>query len=243
MNAQSKMTAVFKAVVAKEVERLGKEADAYKAVAAASGLGYDYVYQIYKDKPAHKPKQPSVEAISGLARRYSDDDEFSEIFAGLPGYIARLETESKSDFLPGFEKLSIPLLAQAGSMGPGTDLMHEEVVVGRLTVSPQWVARVVKPTKADNLRFIHGYGDSMEPTFADGDILLVDLGLHDPKVDGVYVLEANDRIYIKRVRQRLDGQYEISSDNPTVKTVDVLNGEHQVKVHGKVVWAWNGKKM
>lgn len=149
----------------------------------------------------------------------------------------------ETPYLPGFEQLAIPVLAQAGSMGSGTDLMHDEVVVGRLTVSPQWVARVVKPTKADNLRFIHGYGDSMEPTFADGDILLVDLGLHDPKVDGVYVLEANDRIYIKRVRQRLDGQYEISSDNPTVKTVDVLNGDHQVKVHGKVVWAWNGKKM
>lgn len=146
-------------------------------------------------------------------------------------------------FLPGFEALSIPLLANSGSMGLGNDDLHDEVVIGRLTVSPDWARRVVKPTKLEHLRFIHGYGDSMEPTFADGDVLLVDLGVRDPKIDGVYVLEANDRIYIKRVRERMDGSMEISSDNPTVKTVDVLDGSTQVTVHGRVVWRWNGRKM
>lgn len=155
-----------------------------------------------------------------------------------------LEAPGDTPYLPGFEKLSIPFLAQAGSMGHGEDQLHEEVVVGRLTVSPQWVLRTIKPlTAMENLRLIHGYGDSMEGTFNDGDILLVDSGVQDPKIDGVYVLEANDRIYIKRVRQRLDGSFEVSSDNPNVKTVDVLDGTQQVTVRGRVVWAWNGKKL
>lgn len=148
------------------------------------------------------------------------------------------------DYLPGFEHLAIPLLANSGSMGVGEDQIHEEVVVGRLTVSPQWAQRTIKPlTKLENLRFIHGWGDSMDPTFADGDILLVDIGIETPRIDGIYVLEANDRIYIKRVRQRMDGKFEVSSDNPTVKTVDVLDGTHTVFVRGRVVWCWNGKKM
>lgn len=152
--------------------------------------------------------------------------------------------QGPSEFLPGFESLQIPVLAQSGSMGYGEDQMHDEVVVGRLTVSPQWVTRTIKPlTKMENLRFIHGYGDSMDPTFCDGDILLVDAGVKDPKIDGVYVLEVNDRIYIKRVRQRMDGNFEVSSDNPHVKTVDVLDGNTQVTVRGRVVWCWNGKKM
>lgn len=151
---------------------------------------------------------------------------------------------SPTPHLPGFDALSIPVLAQTAAMGPGEDQLHDEVVVGRLTVSPQWVSRTIKPlTKLENLRFIHGYGDSMDPTFADGDILLVDVGVNSPKIDGVYVMEANDRIYIKRVRQRIDGTFEISSDNPTVKTVDVLDGSHPVEVRGRVVWAWNGKKL
>jgi transcriptional regulator with XRE-family HTH domain len=152
--------------------------------------------------------------------------------------------DAPTPYLPGFEALSIPVLSQNGSMGSGEDQMHDEVVVGRLTVSPQWVARTIKPlTKLENLRFIHGYGDSMDPTFADGDILLVDAGVQEPKIDGVYVLEANDRIYIKRVRQRMDGSFEVSSDNPNVRTVDVLDGSQPVAVRGRVVWAWNGKKL
>lgn len=128
-------------------------------------------------------------------------------------------------------------------MGGGVDQLADEVVVGRLTVSPDWVSRTIKPlSNLRNLRFIHGYGDSMEPTFHDGDIMLVDIGIKDPDIDGIYVLEANDRIYIKRVRQRLNGEYEVTSDNPIVKTVDDLSAAG-VSVCGRVVWVWNGKKL
>lgn len=150
----------------------------------------------------------------------------------------------ETPYLPGFESLSIPVLANSGSMGAGEDQLHDEVVVGRLTVSPGWVQRTIKSlTKPENLRFIHGWGDSMDPTFCDGDILLVDVGVQAVRIDGIYVLEANDRIYIKRVRQRMDGNFEVSSDNSTVKTVDVLDGSRPINVRGRVVWCWNGKKM
>lgn len=162
----------------------------------------------------------------------------------LPTEGERLAPAQATEYLPGFESLSIPVLANAGSMGDGEEQLHDEVVVGRLTVSPQWAQRAIKPlTKLENLRFIHGWGDSMDPTFSDGDILLVDIGVETPRIDGIYVLEANDRIYIKRVRQRMDGKFEISSDNSTVKTVDVLDGTHEVHVRGRVVWCWNGKKI
>ena len=140
------------------------------------------------------------------------------------------------------QPIGVPLLAVGGSMGAGEQQVHDEVVIGRLTLSPRWIDKTLA-ANPQNLRFIHGYGDSMEPTFIDGDILLVDGGIHDVKVDGIYVLAANDRLYIKRVRQRMDGSYEISSDNPTVKTVDVMNGDNPVEVLGKVVWLWNGRKL
>lgn len=177
----------------------------------------------------------SIEGFAGLPAGWLDDDEGGEVTrAVIKGAGGSVDHDT----------FDVPLLAVAGSMGPGSDVMPEEVVIGRLTVSPQWVSRTIKPlTSLENLRFIHGYGDSMDPTFADGDILLVDIGVNAPKIDGVYVMEANDRIYIKRVRQRIDGSFEISSDNPTVKTVDVLDGSRPVEVRGRVVWAWNGKKL
>lgn len=139
--------------------------------------------------------------------------------------------------------LQIPVLANSASMGPGADGIAEDVIQGTLTVSPEWVAQNVRSTRSDALRFIHSHGDSMAPTFNSGDVLLVDTGVRDVKIDGVYVLQAHDRLFIKRVRQRLDGSHEISSDNPTHKTVDTLNGDHSVAILGRVVWAWNGKRM
>lgn len=145
---------------------------------------------------------------------------------------------------PGDAIVRVPLLANAGSMGTGTDVLHEDVVVGQIDLSEQWLLRRIKPTSPQALRFIHAYGDSMSPTFEDGDVLLVDTGMRDPRlIDGVYVMAANDRMYVKRVRQRLDGTIEISSDNSTVKTVDVLNGGNAIDVLGRVVWCWNGRKL
>lgn len=145
---------------------------------------------------------------------------------------------------PGMPAVLVPLLANAGSMGFGTEMQHDDVLVGHIALSEQWVARRLQPSSQAALRFIHAYGDSMSPTFEDGDILLVDTGIKDPKtIDGVYVMAANDRIYIKRVRQRMDKAIEISSDNATVKTVDVLNGDHSIDILGRVVWCWNGRKL
>ncbi len=141
------------------------------------------------------------------------------------------------------EGINVPVLANGGSMGPGSELLDEDVIKGNLVLSPSWIGLHIKPSRPDALRFIHGYGDSMAPTFKSGDILLVDTGIQDPRIDGIYVLHAHDRLFIKRVRQRLDGSIEVSSDNPTHKTVDVLNGDSQVEVKGRVVWVWNGIKL
>lgn len=165
--------------------------------------------------------------------------------AGRPALLGQTVAASLvPDAAPGVPTVRVPLLANAGSMGTGSDVQHEDVLVGHISLSEQWVSRRLQPSSSAALRFIHAYGDSMHPTFEDGDVLLVDTGMRDAKtIDGVYVMAANDRVYIKRVRQRMDGVVEISSDNPTVKTVDVLNGDHSVDVLGRVVWCWNGRKL
>lgn len=146
--------------------------------------------------------------------------------------------------LPGGPAIHVPLLANAGSMGRGNDVQHEDVHVGSIALSPEWVTRRVQPTNASALRFIHAYGDSMQPTFSDGDVLLVDTGMRDPsQADGVYVLSTSQRLFIKRVSGRFDGGFDVSSDNPTVKTIGSLDGGQQISVLGRVVWAWNGKKL
>lgn len=138
----------------------------------------------------------------------------------------------------------IPLLAARSSMGPGNEVFDADYVVGDLALSAHWINQQIQPTNIRELKFIHAHGESMAPTFSDGDVLLVDIGSRDPSShEGVYVLEVHGKSYIKRVRMRMDGTLEVSSDNVNIKTVDVLNGEHEVRVLGRVVWAWNGRKL
>lgn len=145
---------------------------------------------------------------------------------------------------PGEMSVDIPLLANAGSMGPGTDVEHDDVIIGALRLSSEWVQKRIRPTSLEALSFIHAYGDSMSPTFEDGDILLVDTGRRDPSMaDGVYVLGTHKRVFIKRVSERFDGSRMVSSDNKNVPLVQELNGDNEIEVLGRVVWAWNGRKL
>lgn len=137
----------------------------------------------------------------------------------------------------------LPLLSAVGSMGDGVDLAYDtEQIIDFLPIKKDWIYNTLK-CRPDRLRVITGAGDSMAPTFQDGDLLIVDTSKNTVDIDGVYVMSAHGRLFIKRVRQKITGEFEISSDNPTVKTVDVLSGQSEVTIHGRVVWAWNGAKL
>lgn len=138
----------------------------------------------------------------------------------------------------------VEVLENAGSMGDGAAQLDSDIIAGTIPISREWVGKTLPSiSNPGSLRFIHGLGDSMSPTFQDGDVLLVDTAVHDPGIDGVYVLQVNGQLFIKRVSRRFDGRHEISSDNPSVKTIEALNGDHSVEVKGRVVWAWNGKRL
>lgn len=161
----------------------------------------------------------------------------------------KTEKTTVAGFIKGLFSLdsgfaNIPLMNATASMGEGSGQPDNEIVIDVLRISKSWADKSLTNLSAiNNLAFIHGLGDSMSPTFQDGDILLVDTGVKEVVIDGVYVLQAHDRLFIKRVRQRIDGHHEISSDNINVKTVDLLNGDHEVNVLGRVVWVWNGRKL
>jgi phage repressor protein C with HTH and peptisase S24 domain len=214
------------------VEREGGKAPAGRKLGYRDGA---FVGQMLRgERPITEKTVLAVHALPG----------YSGWFAAPVSALATTIQNAAPAPAPGEPAIRVPVLANAGSMGAGTEVQHDDVLVGHIALSEQWVARRLQPTSPAALRFIHAYGDSMSPTFEDGDVLLVDTGMRDTKsIDGVYVMAANDRVYIKRVRQRMDGVIEISSDNPTVKTVDVLNGEHSVDVLGRVVWCWNGRKL
>lgn len=140
------------------------------------------------------------------------------------------------------DTIYVPLLSATGSMGPGNELLTEDVILNDVPFSRHWLAAHLPRCRPAAIKLIHAYGDSMHGTLESGDFCLVDTDVIEVLIDGVYVLEAHSRLFIKRVRQRLDGRYEVSSDNEAIKTSDILDGTQQVCIKGRVVYGWNGRR-
>ena len=140
------------------------------------------------------------------------------------------------------DTIRIPLLSAAGSMGRGNDLITEDVLMGDVPVSRHWLALNVPRSRPEALQLVHAYGDSMLGTLNSGDFAIVDTDCQVADIDGVYVLQANGQLFIKRVTRRMDGAHVITSDNPSVRTVDVLDGSQPVRICGRVVYGWNGRR-
>ena len=140
------------------------------------------------------------------------------------------------------DTIRIPLFSATGSMGNGNDLITEDVLMGEIPVSRHWLALNVPRSRPEALQLVHAYGDSMLGTLNSGDFAIVDTDCKVADVDGVYVLQANGQLFIKRVTRRMDGAYVITSDNPSVRTVDVLDGSQPVRICGRVVYGWNGRR-
>ena len=140
------------------------------------------------------------------------------------------------------DTIRVPLFSATGSMGKGNDLITEDVLMGDIALSRHWLALNVPRSRPEALQVVHAYGDSMLGTLNSGDFAIVDTDCQVADIDGVYVLQANGQLFIKRVTRRMDGAHVITSDNPSVRTVDVLDGSQPVRICGRVVYGWNGRR-
>ncbi|MDI3489593.1 MAG: hypothetical protein PWP11_870 [Thauera sp.] len=142
--------------------------------------------------------------------------------------------------------VTVRVFEAGASMGHGRIQADHDTVVDHIRLTRQWVrSHLPSISSANSLAVLSAYGDSMSPTFSDGDILLVDRDVQDIKIDAVYVLSLNGELYVKRIQRRItDGAVIIKSDNPLYDPVVVDNGDRaRLSVLGRVVWAWNGRKL
>jgi phage repressor protein C with HTH and peptisase S24 domain len=136
--------------------------------------------------------------------------------------------------------IAIPLFDVQASAGPGA-LTEGERPVAHLGFDERFLKQLCS-AKPSDLSIIRVRGDSMFPTLADGDDIMVDRSIQGARVqDGIYVLRRDDTLTVKRIAVHPGSRrLTISSDNasyPSWPDCDPAD----VDVIGRVVWA--GRKI
>lgn len=207
-----------------ELERLIVERrEDYAGLSRMLGRNAAYIQQFIK---RGVPKRLAEDDRKKLAR-YFDVDE--SLFGGPAGW------PQISDGL-----IAIPRFDVRASAGPGS-FAEEERPIAHLGFDERFLQQICAARPSD-LSIIKVRGDSMFPTLADGDDIMVDRSVRGTRVqDGIYVLRRDDALAVKRIAVHPGSRkLTISSDNnayPTWLECDPAD----VEVIGRVVWA--GRKI
>ena len=124
------------------------------------------------------------------------------------------------------------MVASAGGNGSPVEneITKRKIILGRDSPPALAIAPLEKFT------VLEASGDSMVPTIADGDHLLIDTSQNDPRRDGIYVIRLDDELLVKRVTvDPARRTVTISSDNPCYRPIESLPLA-EIEVAGRVIW-------
>lgn len=132
------------------------------------------------------------------------------------------------------ETILVPAYDVALSAGGGA-LIEQENIRYHLTFRLDWIRRITS-APLEMLAVLDVDGDSMLPTLAPGDSVLIDLTQTYPKRDGIHALRYDGAALIKRVqidpvRQRAC----ILSDNPAYPPITDID-PREIQVLGRALW-------
>jgi len=135
---------------------------------------------------------------------------------------------------PGLQP--VPRLDVGAAAGAGA-YDGDERGKAHIAFDPVWLRRLARGAP-DQLSIIRVAGDSMAPTLADGDDILVDRGDGAERVrDGVYVLRMDEALVVKRLALNPAARtLTISSDNAAYPAWPGCDPA-AVEIVGRVIWA------
>ena len=233
----------IKQKVAKLLEEKGLNANA-----VSLQIGYERTY-LKQFLTKENPKRLSERARRSLA-----------VILDIPEQELTDEDLSLRDILPtsfqGFANISksitdlfgkpkvqthakISIIDVTACCGDGVDNLQENTC-GEIAL-PMEEFKSITNSAPENIKLIKATGDSMEPTIRDGDLVWIDIANCFISSDGIYLLRMPTAgLAIKRVQAGLTN-ISVKSDNPKYSDITAEVGE--IKVIGKVIYIWNGRKV
>jgi len=124
--------------------------------------------------------------------------------------------------------------ASAGGGAFNDDIESEE-----LAIEPHFLATLGGESELKNIEAVNVTGDSMEPTFLNGDIIFLNRAKTDISRGGVFAIQTEDMLLVKRLQKRIDGKIDIISDNKDFYLPQIAE-PGQINVLGRVVGRYGG---
>lgn len=146
-----------------------------------------------------------------------------------------------SNLRPRQDEILIPQYDVRAAMGHGQVPADYNEAVRNLVVREETLReKGVTYTSPTALAMITGWGQSMEGTINDKDLVIVDRGINEFVGEGIYVITWHQELYIKRMMRLDDDHFRLISDNPHYENQTARIDD--VTIHAKVLLIWNAKK-
>ena len=105
-----------------------------------------------------------------------------------------------------------------------------------------WLKSKLPNQQLKNLNILTFNDDSMRPTFEKGDLVIVDININSFKSDGIYLIESNAGIFVRRIHKNIDGNMLIKTDNTAYNPEALYEKETtELRIIGKVILSWPEK--
>ena len=142
---------------------------------------------------------------------------------------------------PRQEEILIPQYDIRAAMGHGQVPPEYNEAVRNLVVREEILReKGVTYTSPTALAMITGWGQSMEGTINDKDLVIVDRGIREFVGEGIYVVTWHQDLYIKRIMRLDEDNYRLISDNQHYENQTARIDD--VTIHAKVLLIWNARK-
>lgn len=146
-----------------------------------------------------------------------------------------------SNLRPRQDEILIPQYDVRAAMGHGQVPADYNEAVRNLVVREETLReKGVTYTSPTALAMITGWGQSMEGTINDKDLVIVDRGINEFVGEGIYVITWHQELYIKRMMRLDEDHFRLISDNPHYENQTARIDD--VTIHAKVLLIWNAKK-
>ncbi|PKQ02772.1 MAG: hypothetical protein CVT73_17340 [Alphaproteobacteria bacterium HGW-Alphaproteobacteria-12] len=152
--------------------------------------------------------------------------------------LAPLELDRERLVSSGKHVLVPRYTVRAAARDDGRTIAVEDVaLLDTLTFHRDFIAHVLKADPAA-LIAVEAPDDTMQPTFAAGDILLADGSAPRMRGSGIYVFAGENALIVKRLQVKLDGSITVSSDNADLYPPEEIERSalDKVKIIGRVIW-------